>query len=471
MTGKLKSKKMLFLYVLVVIISIPLWMYFFNHYNFNKKQRVYKEKYLKESGKDELPKFESLDLEGHSFFAGKATMPFMDVKVFNPFNDNRTALFVTGGENQKNKVYLYKNKNFENIAENLNLEGADEAAYSMVFVDIDNDGYKEVIVGYQSGIYSYKFNKENETYNEPIKISDIPDASIPHDISFADTDKSGYMDLFVCTFVDFEHFTSATYHDNTNKRANIFLKNNGGGTFVNKTKEANLEFIENTYLSKFIDINNSGYPDLVVAPNTNIGLIYENLGNGTFKKHELPMDYGFWMGLDVQTISEESNKLYILMSNVGNSFPVFLLRGDLEKHEKFQKDYVLLEQVSGFEFKDVTKKKSLYSNVFGWGVAFSDLNNNGRKDAIITENYIKFPLGYHNSFPSKGKVFMQLKSGEFAPFQNETGLTNPHFGYRVLTHDFTGNGYQDVVIGNVDGPIKVFFNKGLKKETNDKNEF
>ena len=38
-------------------------------------------------------------------------------------------------------------------------------------------------------------------------------------------------------------------------------------------------------------------------------------------------------------------------------------------------------------------------------------------------------------------------------------------------HDFTGNGYQDVVIGNVNGPIKVFFNKGLRKETNDKNEF
>ncbi|CAM1373697.1 FG-GAP repeat domain-containing protein [Tenacibaculum xiamenense] len=462
MTEKLKSKKMLFLYVLVVLISIPLWMYFFNHYNFNKTQKVYKEKYIKELGKSNLPKFESLDLEGHRFFAGKTTMPFMDLKVFHPFNDNRIALFLTGGEKQKNKVYIYENKNFKNIAHDLKLEGFDEAAYSMVFVDIDNDGSKEVIVGYQSGIYSYKFDNDRQMYQEPVKISDIPDASIPHDISFADTSKSGFQDLFVCTFVDFAHFTSATYHDTTNKRANIFLKNKGNGTFVNMTKEANLELVENTYLSKFVDINNNGYPDLVVAPNTNIGLIYENLGNGTFKKHQLPIDYGFWMGLAVDKISKENDKYYIFMSNVGNSFPVFLLRGDLEKNEKFQKDYVLLEQVSGFEFKDVTKKKNLYSNVFGWGVAFSDLNNNGRKDAIITENYIKFPLAYHKSFPSKGKVFMQSKNGEFASFQNEMNLTNTNFGYRVLTHDFTGNGYEDVVIGNVDGPVKIFFNKGIE---------
>ncbi|SEC94668.1 Repeat domain-containing protein [Tenacibaculum sp. MAR_2009_124] len=461
MNQKLKSKKMLFLYVFVVLISIPLLAYFFNHYNFNKNQKVYKKEYRKESSHNELPTFKSLELEGHQFFPGKTTMPFMDIKVFNPFNDDRVGLFVTGGENQKNKVYLYQNEKFNNIAELINIEGFNEAAYSMVFVDIDNDGLKEIVIGYQSGIYSYKFNTEKQSYQEPVKISNIPEGSIPHDISFADTRKSGVTDLFVCTFVDFAHFTSATYHDNTNKRPNIFLKNNGDGTFVNMTKEANLEFIENTYLSKFVDINNNGFPDLVVAPNTNIGLIYENLGDGTFKKHQLPINYGFWMGLSVDKITREGNKYYILMSNVGNSFPVFLLRGDLEKHEVFQKDYVLLEQVNGFEFKDVTRQKNLYSNVFGWGVAFSDLNNNGRKDAIITENYIKFPLKYHKHFPSKGKAFMQLKNGTFAPFQNEMKLINPNFGYRVITHDFTGNGYEDVVIGNVDGPVKVFFNKGV----------
>lgn len=461
MSFKMKFKPMYLIYILLIFLAIPFLLLFKNHYSYNKKQAVYREQFLQDSS-NELPSFEELTLEGHLFFEGETTMPFMDVKVFYPYNDERLGLFVTGGETQKNKVYLYEDGTFKDIASQMNLEGYEEAAYSMIFADIDNDGLKEVVVGYASGIYKYNFNNNTQTYEEAVKIADLPDTTIPHDISFADTRKSGFQDLFVSTFVDFKHFKSAIYHDSTNKRANLFLVNNGDGTFTNKINEAGLGIVENTYLSKFVDFNNNGLPDLVLALNTNVGFIHENLGDGKFKPHKLPIDYGFWMGLSVEKISEENDNYHILMSNVGNSFPAFLLRGDLEKEEKFQMDYVLLEQVKDFEFKDVTFEKNIYSNVFGWGVVLSDLNNNGRKDAILTENYIKFPGKFHKSFPSEGKVFMQHTNGTFAEMHKELKVTNPHFGYRVLTHDITGNGYQDIIIGNVDGPIKIFLNKGVK---------
>lgn len=448
-------------YVLIplLIIGIPLLLLFLNHYNFNKIQKTFTKSYL-DNVENTLPKFSETTLDGNTYFSDGVAMPFMDTKVIHPYGDERAAIFVTGGSGQKNKVYLFNGGKFTDIAEEIGLLGLDEAAYSVVSVDIDNDGKKEVIVGYGSGIFSYKYNPEAQQYSEGIKIAQTHEASIPHDITFADTRNNGMQDLFVSTFVDYAHFTSATYHDNTNKRANLFLMNNGDGSFTDKTVEAGLGIIENTYLSQFVDINNNGKKDLVVAMNTNSGFIYENLGDGTFKPHDLPIDYGFWMGLSVEKLTDKEDKYHIFLSNVGKSFPVFLLRGDLKKEEKFDANYALLEQVKDFEFKNVTKQKNLYSNVFGWGVQLADLNNNGRKDAIITENYIKFPGKFHKHFPSKGKVFMQDTNGTFAMLQNQLKLVNPNFGYRVVTYDFTGNGFKDIIIGNVDGPLKIFFNKG-----------
>lgn len=451
---------MLYILILILLISVPLFLLWYNYYSFNKEQKPFVEDYLSKSN-NKLPSFEEKSLDGNVFTEDDYSMPFMDIKIFNPYNDERIALFVTGGSGQKNKVYLYKDGEFKDIAKELGLEGLDEAAYSMVALDIDNDGIKEVVIGYGTAVYMQKFNNESKQYEKASKIADVPDAAIAHDITYADTRNSGFQDLFVSTFVDKKHFTSAVYHDKTNKRANLFLINNGDGTFTNKAEEAGLGIVENTYLSQFVDINNNGKQDLVLAMNTNTGYIYENIGNGTFKPHKLPIDNGFWMGLSVEKITDKTDKYHILMSNVGKSFPSFLLRGDLKKEEKFDAEYALLEQVNGFTFKNVTKEKNLYSNVFGWGLQFVDLNNNGRKDAVLTENYIKFPVGFHKKYPSKGKVFMQDINGKFAMLQDELKLLNPHFGYRVINYDLTGNGFQDVIIGNVDGPVKIFYNNGI----------
>ena len=449
------------LLILIILIAIPFGIYFKNQIQFNSKQKPFKEKFLSDTS-NKLPQFEDTSLPfEHQFEDDGNSMPFLDIKLIHPYNDERIAVMQTGGDKQQNVVFLNENGIFKDITKVTNLGGFEnEAAYSIAIGDIDNDGVDEILVGYATGIYMSKYNGTN--YNDPVKLFDVPEASIPHDIALSDTNKNGFLDVFVCTFVDRKHFASATYHDLTNKRQNIYMVNNGDGTFTERAKGAGLYLVENSYLAKFVDLNNNGFEDLVLASNTNVGKIYENLGDGTFKEHNLPMDYGFWMGLSVEKLHENADKYHILMSNIGQSFPVAIVRGDLKKEEVFDPHYAFLEQVDGFKFKNVTHQKNLDSNKFGWGVVFADLNNNGRKDAVVTENYIKYPARIHKNFPSKGKVFFQNNDETFAPFQEEIGLLNPHFGYRVIAHDFTGNGYQDVIIGNVNGPIKLFKNKGVK---------
>lgn len=463
---KIKKRKtimQILLLLLLLIIAIPFGMYFYNQYRYNSVQNKFKEKFLSNKA-NKIPKFVSTTLPfSHQYVDNGKSMPFLDQILVHPFQDERVVVMQTGGAGQNNPVLEYKDGRFIDIAEQLNLTGLkNEAAYCISEGDIDKDGAKEIIVGYASGIYVSKYDSAQKKYADPVKLFEIPDASIPVNIALADTRNSGNLDMYVCTFVDRKHFVSARYHDLSNKRRNLFMVNNGDGTFTEKTKEAGLELIENTYVSKFVDLNNDGKQDLVLSLNTNVGILYENLGNGTFKKHNLPIDYGFWMGLSVEKLDNKTNKYHILLSNIGDSYPEFIVRGDMKKDEVFDPNYALLEQVNGFEFKNVTKEKNLYSNVFGWGVVLADLNNNGRKDAILTENYIKFPAKIHEKFPSKGKVLLQNADGTFAPFQEETGLLNPHFGFRVITHDFTGNGYQDVIIGNIQGPMMFYKNNGIK---------
>lgn len=448
--------------IILLLVAIPFALYFYNHYKFNSKQKPLKEKFLA-NPENKLPKFSAKDLNfTHTYVDDGNSMPFLDTKIIYPYDDDRVAVIQTGGDKQDNVVLLNDKGNFTDITSELKLEGfKNETAYSIAYEDIDDDGKKEIVIGYASGVYVHKREETGFAYKAPTKLFDVPEASIAVDIAFADTRGNGLLDVYVATFVDKKHFTSATYHDNTNKRQNLFMVNNGDGTYTEKSKEAGLHLIQNSYFAKFVDLNNNGKPDLVLSLNTDVGRIYENLGDGTFKQHLLPIDYGFWMGLSIEKLDNKTDKYAILMSNIGKSFPVAIVRGDLKKDEVFDPHYALLEQVNDFEFKNVTQERNLDSNVFGWGLVLADLNNNGRKDAVFTENYIQFPAKIHHNFPSKGKVFMQGQDGVFAPFQEEVGLLNPNFGYKVLAHDFTGNGFKDVIVGNINGPIKFFENMGL----------
>ncbi len=454
-------RTVIWLSITLILLSIPFLLLYFNHRNYNKAQQKFREQFLRDPG-NKLTSFTEIPSNYSHQQHETEAMPFLDLKVFFPYSDKRACLFETGGVGQGNAALLFEDGKFRNIAAELNLEGLkNEAAYCVAFEDIDNDGQLECITGYASGIYVQKQDSVGHAFGKMEILAEMPDISVPVDIAIADTRNRGLKDIYITTFVDRKNFRSARYHDLSRKRKNLFLLNNGDGSFTEQSKQAGLELIQNSYFAKFIDLDNDGYLDLVLSLNTDVGRIYKNNGDGTWTEKRLPIEYGFWMGLAIGKLRDTDEKVHILMSNIGNSFPVWMVRGDLKRDEVFDKDFALMEQVDGFEFKNVTKAKNLYSNVFGWNLALADLNNDGLKEAILTENYIKFPLGIHKHFPSEGKVFFQGKDGSFAPFQKEVGISNPHFGFRVLTYDFTGNGYQDVLFGNIDAPIKVFLNDGI----------
>jgi hypothetical protein len=181
----------------------------------------------------------------------------------------------------------------------------------------------------------------------------------------------------------------------------------------------------------------------------------------TFKQHVLVDGYGYWMGIEIADLTN-NGRPDIYLSNIGNSLPAFLVKGDTRPDQRVDLSFRLLRNDGDFKFTDVTKETGADTNVFGWGVAAADFTGNGRLDLVVTENYTAFPLNWHKHFPSPGRLLVQGSDGKFVQTQHQSGVANPHFGYAALPVDLAGNGQTDLVIGNIGGPLRIFINKTPK---------
>lgn len=81
----------------------------------------------------------------------------------------------------------------------------------------------------------------------------------------------------------------------------ILLLNNGDNTFKDITVEAGLEYLHNTFLGVFSDIDRDGDQDLVVAYDTGHVFTWRNEGKLKFTKANNPSSdlYGYPMGIGI----------------------------------------------------------------------------------------------------------------------------------------------------------------------------
>lgn len=119
-------------------------------------------------------------------------------------------------------------------------------AYSMTFLDYNNDNYKDILISLDSNIYFYK-NNTDKTYRFDYKISN---PKIQRAIKAIDKNNDGFEDLFLL-----------------NDQSNGIMINNGNGAFsppVYKTSYRGYPFYERF---KIIDYNNDGKKDIVQFSN------------------------------------------------------------------------------------------------------------------------------------------------------------------------------------------------------------
>lgn len=367
--------------------------------------------------------------------------------------DGVMEIFVGGGAGSPDSLFAWRNQTLVNIIAETTLSDS-QATHGANSIDLDNDGDTDLLLTRADGIFLYR--NDNGTFSKQQIPVNLPADSVPFNVAVGDIDRDGDGDLYISVFVALANFKSATFNDPNHAKTNILLRNDGDFVFTDITEESGTASLQNTFLSSFLDLNQDGWLDLVVAQNTGQVEIFRNDGNGRFSSQSVTTGFGFWMGLAVGDVDADGDQ-DLFLTNSGTSVPGWLLEfaGDGQPNQPRNYGWILLRNDGDFKLTDVTHEYQLDNYGFAWGAVFEDLTLDGQLELLVAQNYIKWFVHDWSKLPGKAFVLQNDKYYD-AP---ELGLQNAAFAQSPLIVDINNDGKPDVFWANMQGQPRAYLNQ------------
>ena len=387
--------------------------------------------------------------------------PFAAGAIIDIDNDGTEELFLGGGPGQSDALLRYVDGAFELIPDAAGIRKPDEtASFGASVIDTDGDGLDDILVTRTDGVWLHR-NQGGIFASERLPL-EIPADTTPMSVAVADLNRDGHFDLYVAGYVRIDLvegqniFNKAGYGGSSH----LFI-NQGGNTFQDVTDRAGLTYKHNTFMGIFVDVDEDGHEDLVVAHDTGQVRTWQNQGDGTFVNQKNPNsnEFSYPMGIGVGDINN-NGRIDFAFSNVGSSPPNFLIRGDLTDDQVSNWKWILFENLGGFTFRDVAAEAKIADYEFSWGMALEDLNLDGREDLVVSENYIGLPPHKIPFLRLPGRLLVQNTAGEFAAVEKQAGVINKRYSIAPIHADFNADGYPDIVHVNIAGRSQAFISKG-----------
>ncbi len=409
---------------------------------------------------DAIPEFTPVPLDFTHKYNGETSLPLAASALIDIDNDRVDEVFFGGGMEQEDAIFAYRDGKFVDITKEtqLPLKGITTTTVGVVSADMDNNGYCDLIIGREDGLYIH-YNTQGKFTAQKID-TPVNAKSNPAGITVGDIDKDGDLDIFLATYLKKELMEGQTiFEDYTYGSTSELLLNEGNNTFKSITKQAGLDYIHNTFQGVLVDIDNDTWLDLVVVHDTGEARTYKNNGNLTFTMKENPLTkkFAYPMGLAVGDYNNDG-LVDFMFSNTGSTLPRFIAKGDIKDASKFNEKWILFKNEGNFTFSDAAEEAKIADYEFSWGCTFADLNNDGLQDLMVAENYVD--LAPNKLFRLPSRVLIQKEDHTFVPTEKQSGLVNPHFGITSLVSDFNKDGYLDMIWTNIDSPSLAYINKG-----------
>lgn len=220
-------------------------------------------------------------------------------------NDNWQDILLVGGghwpkfgDNSAAGIWLYHNNGdgtFSQMTSEAGLGDVRTYGYGLAVADYDNDGDEDFLL--TTLWENMLFRNDNGVFSDVSISSGVQGDKVwSTSAIFFDADKDGWLDLYVGNYVDWspENDLMCTLDGETKSYCtpelytgipSRFYRNNGDGTFSDKTESAGfLPAPGKTLGIVEFDFNRDGWPDLAVANDTQRDLLYKNNGDGTFEE-------------------------------------------------------------------------------------------------------------------------------------------------------------------------------------------
>lgn len=272
---------------------------------------------------------------------------------------------------------------------------------------------------------------------------------------WSDVDRDGYLDLFVCNYVRWSPETDLfrTLDGETKAYAipDVYegsscrlYKNENGTRFRDVTDAAGVLNPSAKALSIAIsDFNDDGWPDFVVANDTERNFLYLNNGDGTFTDIAIRSGVAYdengrtraGMGIDVADLNGD-NRFSVAIGNFS--------REPVSMFTQIQ-DNVFVDRAGALGIAGPT----LVSLTFG--LRFADLDLDGLLDLVLANGHIEPEINSVQrdiTFAQSPQILRNLGGGRFADISAMVGdsFTEPLVGRALATADIDRDGDLDILI-------------------------
>lgn len=296
---------------------------------------------------------------------------------------------------------------------------------SILWVDLDNDGDKDLFLSHENSSVRLYENTGNMTL---VDITFQSGLAMEFNIrqagaGFGDFNNDGFLDLYLCKYYNSQFFNGSEYE-------NKLYRNNGDLTFTDVTVESNASVgINASFMPAWFDYNEDGWQDIFIVNDRiiNPNFLLRNNGDGTFT--DVAPELGMNVMIDAMGFS---------MGDFNNDLEqdIFMANSEIMGNYLYKKS-------PDNTFQDIAAQAGVLGPNLCWSGLWMDFDNNGLLDLHVATELYNLSITPFNYF------FVNNGNETFIESAAALGLAGDNKStWATAQGDWNMDGYPDFVSHN-----------------------
>lgn len=398
---------------------------------------------------------------------------WMDLYAVNSYSEQNVAHWLKHGGFPRSALYENVHGKFVDVS---GTSGAGLAVRGTgcVAADFNGDGHTDL---YVSTAVDDKllWNNGNGTFTEGARPAGVVSFGWHSGAAVADVNGDGRPDLFVAGYTNptaaIPNSVAGFPTNHEGVRDLLFLNEgngpNGRARFREVGVAAGLErsHFEHGLGAVFTDVNGDGRPDLYVANDEDPNRLYINEKRPGAKGG---VDFRFVERGRAKGVDDKNAGMGVAPGdyNGDGRTDLFVTNSRGQPHAVFESAPAPAGSFAFTKQRDVFAAALQRSQTVGWGVSWTDLNNDGRPDLIVANGAVPVTSLRKDTEPIQ---VLENLAGQAAksPVGNASGVIDQAglpkiIGRGLASADFNNDGHMDVAINSIGGPLVLLENRDTK---------